>query len=78
MSVANCNAPLPQNIICIINSRGLKQKAVAERSGYSKQQFSAMMNGKKIIRPCDTIAIANALGVTPNDLFLPEEQAGRR
>lgn len=78
MSVADYNVTLPKNIVDLINARGLKQCAVAEKAGLSKQKFNSMLNGRRIIRPCDTIAIADALGVTPNDLFLPEEQAGRR
>lgn len=53
----------------IISSRGLKNRAIAKRAGYSEQQFSAMLNGRKIIKDCDVAAISNALGVTPNDLF---------
>lgn len=53
----------------IIEHRGLKQKAIAERAGFSIQQFNALLNGRKIIKDVDIIAIANALDVTPNDLF---------
>jgi len=53
----------------IIEYRGLKQKAIAERAGFSIQQFNALLNGRKIIKDVDIIAIANALDVTPNDLF---------
>lgn len=72
----NYNANLPKNIVKIINKRGLKQGAVAERAGYSKQQFSNMLNGRRIIKPCDALSIANALGVTMNDLYeTPEIEA---
>ena len=53
----------------IISTLGLKNRVVAKRAGYSEQQFSAMLNGRKIIKECDVAAISNALGVTPNDLF---------
>ncbi len=53
----------------IISERGLKQCAVAARAGYSDKQFSALLNGRKIIKDTDVIAIANALDVTPNELF---------
>ena len=66
---ANYNATLPQNIIRIIDMRGLKQYAVAEKAGLSKQQFSNMLNGRKIIKPCDAVAIADALEVEMNDLY---------
>jgi transcriptional regulator with XRE-family HTH domain len=58
-----------QNIESLIEDKGLKKKTVASKAGYSKQQFSNLINGRKIIKPDDIVRIANALGVTPNDLF---------
>ena len=69
MSVRDYNLVLPDNIVRIINEKGLKQLAVAKAAGYSQQQFSDMLNGRKIIKPCDALAIAEALNVTMNDLY---------
>lgn len=69
MTVKDYNVVLPANILRIIDDKGLKQGFVAERAGYSKQQFSSMLNGRRIIKPCDALAIANVLGVTMNDLY---------
>lgn len=69
MSVKDYNLVLPTNIVRIINTKGLKQCAVAKRAGFSSQQFSDMLNGRKIIKPCDAMAIANALDVEMNDLY---------
>lgn len=70
---------MTSNILRIINVKGLKQKVVAEKAGYSSQQFSDMLNGRKIIRPLDTKAIAIALEVDANELFkVSEKEAGRR
>nr|DAH53147.1 MAG TPA: structural protein [Caudoviricetes sp.] len=34
-----------------------------------------MLNGRRLIKLCDVVAIAEALGVTPNDLFgIPKEK----
>lgn len=60
---------ITQNVELIIADKGLKKKSVAIKAGYTKQQFSNLMNGRKIIKPDDIIKIANALEVTPNDLF---------
>ncbi len=76
MRIAEFNAPAAENILKIINDKGLKQKAVAEKAGYSRQQFSDMLNGRKIIRPFDTMAIAVALGVDANALFAKQEAEG--
>lgn len=53
----------------IIAKKGLKQKIVATKAGFSEKQFSALMTGRKIIRDTDVVAIATALDTTPNDLF---------
>lgn len=57
------------NIKKIIARRGLKQKVVAELAGFSVQQFSALLNHRKVIKDVDVVAIARALEVTPNELF---------
>lgn len=73
MNVKNYNSVIPENIVRIIKSKGLKQSYVAEKAGYSRQQFSDMLNGRKIIKPCDAIAISNVLNVTMNDIYATEK-----
>ena len=67
--IANYNSVMPDNIARIIAEKGLKQCAVAKRAGFSNQQFNDMLNGRKIIKPCDALAISEALGVTMNELY---------
>ena len=57
------------NVRRIIRDRGLKHRAVASRAGFSEQQFSSILNRRRVIKDIDVIAIAKALDVTPNDLF---------
>ncbi len=66
------NSIVAQNVKAIIKEKCLKQSAIAERAGYSVQQFSAMMNGRKIIKDTDISRIATALCVSVNDLFRNE------
>ena len=42
---------------------------MAEKAGYTKQAFSDMLNGRKLIKPHDISRFAKALNVRPNDLF---------
>ena len=56
-------------IKCIMASKGIYQKTVAARSGFSNQQFSDMLNGRKVIRAEYLPRIANALNVDVNELF---------
>ena len=69
MRVVDYNAMLPRRISSIIDERGFKQCAIAQRAGFSSQQFTDMLNGRRIIKACDILAIAEALGVEVNELF---------
>lgn len=51
---------LATNIELIIEDKGLKKKSVAVKAGYTKQQFSNLINGRKTIKPEDIIKIAMA------------------
>ena len=53
----------------IIEEKGLKQSFVATRACYHVKTFNAMLNGRKVIKDIDVLRIANALEVTPNELF---------
>lgn len=60
---------IAKNIRKIIEKDGLKQCAVARKAGYSASAFSNMLCGRKLIADYDIPRIANALGVSFNDLF---------
>lgn len=77
MNIADYNQMLPRNINALIEDKGLKKAAVAKWAGFSKQQFTDMLNGRKVIKPCDVLSIANVLGVQPGELFVrdgPDER----
>ena len=61
--------PIAVGIKKTIVARGLVQKAVAKRAGFTEQQFSDMLNDRKIIKACDMRAIAEAVGVSVADLY---------
>lgn len=69
MNIAECNGVLPENIYAIIKQKGLKQCAIADKSGISRQEFNAMLKNRKIIKISDLISISNALDVSIGDLF---------
>lgn len=62
-----CNVAM--GIKRIILEKGFIQKSIAEKSGFSDQQFCDMLNNRKIIRADYIPRIANAMGVTPNELY---------
>lgn len=61
--------PIAIGIKHLIIEKGLIQKSVAERAGYTSQQFSDMLNGRKTIKAIDIVPISNALGVSVQDLY---------
>ena len=50
------------NIKAIIQEKGLKQKFVASKAGFTPQEFSSILCGRKSF-------VCAALGITPNELF---------
>lgn len=74
MEVIKINDIVAPNVEAIIVKKCLKQSAVAEKAGYTKQQFNAMLRGRKVIRDMDIIRIASALEVDINNLFMAEKE----
>lgn len=58
-----------KNISSIIAERGLRKSFVAQRSGFTAQQFSDMLQGRKLIRIEYLPRIADALGVSIPELY---------
>lgn len=59
-----------QNIRRIMHEKGLKQKYVADKSEFTEQEFSNMLNGRKRIDVSYISRICYALDVQPNELFI--------
>lgn len=69
MQLKSEDAKLIENIKRIIDINGIKKCKVADKIGLSGAEFSRMLNGRRAVRACYVPAIAEALGVTPNELF---------
>lgn len=74
-NITNYNSPVAQNIVRILDEKGLKQKKIAQLSGFSEQGFCDAINGRKILKIKDVKLIASALDVSIDDLFktVPKE-----
>lgn len=58
------------NIKKLIDDKGIKQGVVAERAGFTPQEFSNILNDRrKLLRVEHMPAIAAAIGVKVNDLY---------
>ena len=59
-----------RNIKRLTSEKGMKQGVVAERAGFTPQEFSHILNGRrKLLRVEYVMPIAEALGVEANDLY---------
>lgn len=57
------------NIKSVIKAKGLKQKYVAEKAGFTPQEFSNILNGRKRLEINYVHCVCDALNITPNELF---------
>lgn len=63
------------NIKRIIDEKGMKQGFVAEKAGFTKQEFSNILNERrKLLRVEHLWDIAMTLGVSVNDLYGVEKK----
>ena len=53
----------------ILNEKGMTQRAVASRAGFTDQQFSDMLCGRKVIRAEYLPSIAKAMRVSIQEIF---------
>ena len=73
LTIAEANAMVPQNVLRIIKEKDLKSAHVARAAGYSRQQMSDMLHGRKLIRPVDVVALTDALDVGADELFCAQK-----
>lgn len=52
-----------------ISNKGLKQKSVAEKAGFTENQMSQILNGKRNISADELEIICNAMDAKPNDIY---------
>lgn len=63
------------NLNNIVQKKGLKKYAVAEKCGYSAKRFSDLLCGRKRITDVDIMKLCRGLDISPNDLFGYNETA---
>lgn len=66
--------PIALAIKDILAEKGLVQCAVAQRAGFSANQFSNMLHDRQIIKAAHLIPISAAMGVTPGEIYAAGEK----
>lgn len=70
-----------RNFVRIRREKGLTQEQIEERSGFSQQYLSGLENGLRNPTVVTLFELAQALGVSPVDLVMPDgrgKQARKR
>ena len=63
------------NISRIVSEKGLLKSGVASRAGFTQNQFSDLLNGRKRLLANDMPRIADALGVQISELYDCSDQS---
>lgn len=70
LDIQTSNSVVARNLKRHIVDKGLKQSVIAQKSGFTNQEFSDMLNGRRLMRAIDISNIINALdGIDANILF---------
>lgn len=57
-----------------IKQSGLKQCSVADKSGFTENQFSQILNDRRSVSADELEVICNAMGASPNDIYKMEHR----
>ncbi len=63
------NYPFDVGMAEVIKEKGVKQKYVAKRAGYTAQELCDMLNGRRLIKACDILSLSLAIGVTTDYIY---------
>ncbi|HJA57138.1 MAG TPA: helix-turn-helix domain-containing protein [Candidatus Bacteroides intestinigallinarum] len=74
LNISECNEPVATGTRHIIAQKGLKNIYVAERAGFTPQELSDMLNGRRLIKACDIPKLARAMEVKESDIY----EAGKK
>lgn len=76
MTIAEANEPLATGLKVIIAKKGLKNLYVAQNAGYTAQELSDMLNGRRLIKACDIPGLAKALNVKSDEIYAAGKKEG--
>lgn len=74
MNILECNEPVATGTRRIIADKGFKNLYIAKKAGFTPQEFSDMINGRRLIKVCDVSKLAYALEVEVGDIY----EAGKK
>lgn len=63
MTIMEANEPFSSGLKLMIAKRGLKNLYVAEKAGFTAQELSDMLNGRRLIKACDIPKFRNTVRI---------------
>lgn len=75
-TIFEANSPFSKGLEIIIKEKGMKYVYVAEKAGYTKQELSDMLNGRRLIKACDIPKLAAVIGVAIDDIYVAGAKTG--
>lgn len=75
LDIQTSNSIVANRLQEIIEEKGLKQSAIAEKSGFTAQELNDMLKGRRLMRAVDIaaiVAVLEPIGVDANELFKRE------
>lgn len=69
MTILEANKPFSDGLRMVIAKKGLKQSCVARKAGYTSQELSDMLNGRRLIKACDIPRLSQALDVQSDFIY---------
>ena len=76
MAILEDNKPLSTGIKVLIAKKGYRNSYVAGKANYTAQELSDMLNGRRLIKACDIPRLADALGVTADEIYAAGKEVG--
>lgn len=72
LDINSSNGVVAVRLKSVIKEKGLKQSVIANKAGFTAQEMSDMLNGRRLMRPVDIASIIGVIkeyGIDANYLF---------
>lgn len=68
MTILDANEPFASGLKNIIKQKKYRNLQVAKKTGYTPQQLSDMLNGRRLIKPCDILRLSAAVDASFDEI----------
>ena len=76
MTIAEANEPFASGLRTLIVQKGFKNLYLAQKAGYTAQELSDMLHGRRLIEACDIPRLAKDLNVREDEIYAAGKEGG--